>query len=77
MAKEKSLSFEQALSSLETVIKKLESGEATLEESLDLFEQGVSLAKTCTQKLDESEKKIEILLEKNGDFIIQPFDEEE
>jgi len=70
-------SFEEALKDLEDVVQKLEDGETTLEESLKLFEQGVSLARYCAVKLDESEAKINLLLEKNGQFLREPFEIEE
>ena len=67
------LSFEEALTNLETIIKQLENGEITLEQSLQLFEKGVKLARICTAKLDDYEEKIEILLEKDGKFLREPF----
>lgn len=67
-------SFEDALKELEEVVQQLEGGETTLEESLKLFELGVSLARHCATKLDESEAKINILLEKNGQFLQEPFE---
>lgn len=70
-------SFEEALQELEKVVKQLEDGETTLEESLKLFEQGVKLARICATKLDESEAKINILLEKNGQFLREPFETSE
>ncbi len=56
------VSFEIALKELEGIVKQLETGEAKLEEALELFERGVKLTKFCSQKLDEAEKKIELLV---------------
>ncbi len=70
---DKSLTFEKAIEKLEAHVRTLEQGELTLDESLTIFEEGMKLAKFCTKKLDEAEQKIEILLEKNGDFIKEPF----
>jgi exodeoxyribonuclease VII small subunit len=54
--------FETALEELESVVEQLETGELSLEESLQAFETGVGLVKYCSQKLDEVEKKVEVLV---------------
>ena len=56
------LSFEVALKQLEEVVQRLEKGEPTLEESLQLYEQGVRLSRLCQQKLEEAQGKVETLL---------------
>lgn len=58
------LSFEEAFSRLEQIVRRLESGEANLDESLRLFEEGVKLARVCSSRLDAAEGKIQQLLEK-------------
>lgn len=58
-------SFEELILRLEAIAGRLESGEAALEEALQLFEEGVGLAKAGTARLDEAERRIELLLE-NG-----------
>ncbi|MCS6863115.1 MAG: exodeoxyribonuclease VII small subunit [Abditibacteriales bacterium] len=55
------LSFEEALQQLEAIVEKLESGEASLEESLALFERGMGLAKLCEDKLNRAATKIQEL----------------
>lgn len=62
MKKEKE-SFEIAISQLEEVVQKLEKGELSLDDSIDVFQQGMELTKYCNKKLDEAEKKISILIE--------------
>ena len=52
------LTFEQALVRLEEIVKQLEQGRVSLEESLHLFEEGTSLAATCNQQLDTAELKV-------------------
>ncbi len=75
MAKKK---FEDALQELETIVRRLEDGNLSLDESLALFEEGIKLIRLCTQRLDEAEKKVEILLRnENGSFTRQPFEPEE
>jgi exodeoxyribonuclease VII small subunit len=54
--------FEEALVRLEEIIRKLENGELSLEESLKLFEEGIALARHCNLKLDEAQGKVEVLL---------------
>lgn len=62
-------SFEESMTRLEEVVRILESGSATLDESLKLYEEGISLVRTCSLKLDQAEKKIKLLntAEKNAD----------
>ena len=71
------LSFEEALNRLEDVVENLESGQVPLEQAIDLFQEGMKLAKRCHLKLDHIEQKIEILLEKDGQFLKKPFEHEE
>ena len=55
-------SFETALQKLEEVVGKLESGEASLDQSLKLFEQGITLVRQCSKRLDEVESKVQMLV---------------
>lgn len=57
------LSFEKAMEQLEDIVRELESGELPLEKALKQFEEGIKLSKLCTQKLEESEQKINLLME--------------
>jgi len=71
-------SFEAALKELEGIVKRLESGEAKLEESLGLFERGIKLSRYCSQKLEEAERKIELLVkDARGEYTTAPFDADE
>ncbi|MEX2356534.1 MAG: exodeoxyribonuclease VII small subunit [Thermaerobacterales bacterium] len=63
-------SFEEALEALETIVTRLEGGDMGLDASLKLFEDGVALARICAKRLDQAERKIELLLEKNGDVVL-------
>ena len=54
--------FEQALARLEEIVRKLDSGDAPLDESLSLFEEGVKLVKFCSDKLDRAEQTVKILV---------------
>jgi exodeoxyribonuclease VII small subunit len=76
MADEKEIQFEEALTRLEAVVNRLESGELPLEESLRLFEEGVHLTKVCTHRLEEAERRITILLKnERGEIAETPFKE--
>ena len=54
--------FEAALEQLQSTVKKLESGELTLEQSLQQFEEGVRLTRICQEQLGAAEKRVEILM---------------
>jgi len=68
--------FEVALAKLEEIVRKMEQGELTLDESLVSFEEGIRLARLCSRKLDEAERRIEILLKKEGETEVKPFNPE-
>ena len=53
------MSFEQALKALEDVVRRLETGEVPLEESIDLYERGEQLRKHCQARLDAAQARIE------------------
>jgi exodeoxyribonuclease VII small subunit len=55
------LSFEQALSEIESIIERIEAGEVGLEESLLKYERGVSLVNHCRGKLDRAQQQVEDL----------------
>lgn len=67
-------SYEEAVSRLEEIVQRLETGELPLDESLTLFEEGIGLAKYCSGKLDAAEGRLEILLGfENGEPKLAPF----
>jgi len=71
------ISFEKAMEQLEQIVHDLESGQLPLEEALKKFEEGIKLSKFCSEKLDETEKKIALLMEKaNGTVTESPFGNE-
>ncbi len=65
--------FENSIEKLESIVKSLESGDLSLEDSIKSFEEGVQLASFCGKKLEEAQKKVEILLSKNGEPVKEPF----
>jgi exodeoxyribonuclease VII small subunit len=62
----KKTNFEDAFLRLENIARQLESGEVSLEESLELYEEGMKLIELCNQKLDAAEKKIQTLSKTAG-----------
>lgn len=60
MAK-KTMTFEASMERLEEVLRLLENGNGTLDESLKLYEEGIALVRACTEKLEHAEQKIKIL----------------
>ncbi|WP_022706021.1 exodeoxyribonuclease VII small subunit [Paracoccus zeaxanthinifaciens] len=61
------LSFEEAMRELEATVGKLETGEATLEDSIALYERGAALRAHCETRLREAEERVEkITLAANG-----------
>ncbi len=68
------MNFEDALKRLEEIVKKLETGEASLDESLALYEEGTGMIRVCTAKLDEAEERVRLLtVSQNGEYHEQPF----
>ncbi|WP_294263387.1 exodeoxyribonuclease VII small subunit [uncultured Sphingomonas sp.] len=55
------LSFEDALKELERIVARLESGEATLQEAIDLYERGDRLKRQCAARLDAAQARIEAI----------------
>lgn len=75
MAEEK-LTFEQAMGRLEEIVKRLERGDAPLEETLSLFEEGTRLLGGCSAQLDSAEQKVRKLLAgPDGQPAEEPFEE--
>lgn len=56
--------FETALAELDTLVRKLEEGDLSLEQSLALYERGVQLSRFCHTRLEEAERRIEILTDR-------------
>jgi exodeoxyribonuclease VII small subunit len=56
--------FESAIAELDTIVKKMEEGDQTLEKSMELYERGVQLSRFCHARLEEAERRIEILNER-------------
>lgn len=60
------LSFEDAIKELENIVSELETGELTLDMSIEKFKKGVELSNYCNKLLEDAEKTVTILLEKSN-----------
>ena len=69
--------FEDAMSELEGIVKRLEEGDLSLDESLKIFEKGITLSRFCFTKLEEAEKKVSILVKDEDKIRTEPFEAEE
>lgn len=66
--------FEQSLKQLEKIVAELESGDIPIESAMKKFEEGVELSKYCSQILDETEKKVTLLMSNSENKMIEtPF----
>ncbi len=58
--------FERSFEQLQTIVKKMESGDLSLDDSLKSFEEGVRLARTCQDYLTAAEQKVQVLTQQSG-----------
>jgi exodeoxyribonuclease VII small subunit len=70
----KNIKFEEALTELEEQVRLLESGELSLEQSLEVFKQGIELSKICMSKLDTVKQEVEkIVATSDEDYKLERF----
>ena len=74
MAKEK---FEDALEKLESIVRDMEAGDLPLDSALKSFEEGIRLIRFCSAKLDETQRRVEQLLEKENSLQTKHFQDED
>jgi len=67
--------FEDEIKKLHKIVEELASGKLTLGESLKKYEEGVKLAKTCSSALNDAQRKVELLMKKDGKFSLEKFDD--
>ena len=75
MVKEKQ-TFEDDLKRLQKIVEELASGKLSLQDSLKKYEEGIKLAQGCSQVLNESQRKVELLMKKDGKFSLEKFADE-
>mgnify|MGYP003375432260 FL=1 len=69
--------FEEQIEELESIIKELEAGKLNLDESVEKFEEGMKISKECSKMLESAERKITILLNKDGNVEEEDFETKE
>ncbi len=70
-------SFETAFKQLERIVAELESGDPPLETAIRKFEEGMRLARLCSRKLDETERRLSVLMETDaGKIEERPLDDD-
>jgi exodeoxyribonuclease VII small subunit len=62
----KNFDFNQGLEELETIVRKMEAGDLSLDESLKNFEAGIKLSRKCNTALNDAQQKITTLTAENG-----------
>ena len=67
------MKFEEALKNLEKIVKELESGNLSLDESLKKYEEGVKLSRFCHKGLQAAQKKMQVLTKKGEGWDLKPF----
>ncbi len=70
------MNFEETMKKLEIITQELEKGDLNLEDSVKKFEEGMDLSKKAGKILEESEKKINILIQKDDEVIEESFEGE-
>ena len=58
-------SYEKIFDELEEIVQKMDSGDISLEKSLDFFEKGMNLIKVAKEKLDQAEARVKTLIDKS------------
>jgi len=72
LAREKELTFEEALGKLEAVVQALEGGNLKLEEALDYYQEGIKLVRFCREQLNKFEHKLQILMaQEDGELVVR------
>lgn len=64
---ENNITFEESLARLEKIVRQLEDGDVTLDDSVKLFEEGIKLSGICSAYLKNAQQKVEILMENGTD----------
>lgn len=67
------LSFEDAMKELESIVSELETGDLTLDTSIEKFKKGVELSNYCNKLLEDAEKTVTILVEKSDGMVEENF----
>jgi exodeoxyribonuclease VII small subunit len=75
MAVKDKQSLEEEMRKLQKIVEELDSGKLTLGESLKRYEEGVKIAQSCSAILNEAQRKVELLMKKDGKFTLEKFED--
>lgn len=68
--------FEEAMTELDNIVRILDKGESTLDESMKLFEKGIGLAQYCQKLLDDAEDRVSLVAYKDEGYELKKFTQE-
>ena len=68
--------FEDDVKRLQKIVEELASGKLALGESLKKYEEGVKLAQSCSVTLNDAQRKVELLMKKEGKLSLEKFEDE-
>ncbi len=68
--------FEKSLAELENIVKRMEQGDQSLDDTIKDFERGMKLSELCREGLDEAQQKVEMLVKKHGNYKLEMIDNE-
>ena len=72
-----SANFEEQIKKLEHLVAQLETGNLSLEDSINAYEEGVKIAQNCQLTLKNAEQKVEILTKQGEELVKQDFNSED
>ncbi len=67
--------FEDDFKRLQKIVEELASGRLTLGESLKKYEEGIRLAQSCSAMLSDAQRKVELLMKKDGKYALEKFED--
>ncbi|MBO7292750.1 MAG: exodeoxyribonuclease VII small subunit [Clostridia bacterium] len=68
------MTFEEAVARLEQIVRAMEEGKLSLDDSLKAFEEGIALVRFCNGRLDSAEQRVRVLMSgEDGALTEQPF----
>jgi len=67
--------LEDDIKRLQKIVEELASGKLTLGESLKKYEEGIKLTQSCSSTLDEAQRKVELLMKKEGKYSLEKFED--
>jgi len=68
-------SLENDIKRLQQIVEELANGKLTLGESLKKYEEGVKLAQSCSVALNDAQRKVELLMKKDGKYSLEKFED--